>query len=164
MHIGLKSYWSPERLPVCLSLALFHTDRFNRGDRVAFGMLWVDQHIDRLSQFHKHSLWYIAAELVRRICPGSVHSAMITLAVPVPAAQMESVILAMIRVPCCFNQRVLLIERANKPMPSPIMAMTTIMTMIVAHICCCLSLHLEAGSCPEFRLGLTICCIHPKLR
>src|SRR5215472_19344493 len=70
MHIGLKRSWSAERLPVCLSLALFHTDRFNRGDCVAFGMLWVDQHIDRLSQFHWRRLRDIGAELVRRIGPG----------------------------------------------------------------------------------------------
>src|ERR1700736_413224 len=52
------------------SLALFHTDRFNRGDNVAFGAVWVNKNIDRLSQFHMHGLRCIAAELVRRICPG----------------------------------------------------------------------------------------------
>ena len=50
--------------------ALFHTDRFDRSNSVAFGMVWVDKNIDRLSQFNMHSLWCIAAELVHRICPG----------------------------------------------------------------------------------------------
>lgn len=53
-----------------LVLALFHTDRFNRGDGVVFGIVWVNQNIDRLSQFHVHSLRYIAAKLLRRIGSG----------------------------------------------------------------------------------------------
>src|SRR5215467_4052668 len=70
MHIGLKSSSSPLRSPVRLSLALFHTDRFNRGNSVTFGVVRVNEHIDRLSQFHMHRNWYITAELVRRMCPG----------------------------------------------------------------------------------------------
>src|SRR5438270_7952752 len=73
--------------------------------------------------------WYVV--LVR----GSGHSAMMILAVPMPAANIESVTLAMIRVPCCFSQRVLLMVRANKPMTTPMIAITTMMKMTAAHIC-----------------------------
>ena len=60
----------PSCLPVHLKLALFHTDRSNGHDGTAFGLVWVNQHIDRLSQFDRHSCRDKAAESVLGLCPG----------------------------------------------------------------------------------------------